>query len=159
MYIVCSFSSVNSYLTWRWPSTVETFRRLTNKFTLRKQLCFDGPTQHHLLFNIKVCHPRCITTIIQSISCVYIPVYSFIQYSVWRQVQSFLQNDSSTYCDLELPPLNDNTLSLSWRSSSSFLRLLPRLLVTSISPFIFPSITCFRRKFLRIIWPIQLGSI
>ena len=29
---------------------------------------------------------------------------------------------------------------LSWRSSSSFLRLLPRLLVTSIYPFIFPSI-------------------
>jgi len=30
---------------------------------------------------------------------------------------------------------------LSLRSSSSFLRLLPRLLATSISPFIFPSIT------------------
>ena len=41
---------------------------------------------------------------------------------------------------------------LSLRSSSSFLRLLPRL-VTCISPFIFPSITCFRRQFLR---PIQL---
>ena len=38
---------------------------------------------------------------------------------------------------------------LSLRLSSSFLRLLPRLLVTSISPFIFPSITCFRRQFLR----------
>jgi len=38
---------------------------------------------------------------------------------------------------------------LSLRSSSSFLRFLPRLLVTSISPFIFPSITCFRRQFLR----------
>jgi hypothetical protein len=45
---------------------------------------------------------------------------------------------------------------LSLRSSSSFLRLLPRLLVTSISPFIFPSITCFRRQFLRKMWPIQL---
>ena len=33
------------------------------------------------------------------------------------------------------------------RSSRSFLRLLPRLLATSISPFIFPSITCFRRQF------------
>ena len=42
------------------------------------------------------------------------------------------------------------------RSSSSFLRLLPRLLVTSISPFIFPSITCFRRQFLSKMWPIQL---
>ena len=46
---------------------------------------------------------------------------------------------------------------LSLRSSSSFLRLLPPLLVTSISPFIFPSITCFRRQFLRKIWPIQLA--
>ena len=41
-------------------------------------------------------------------------------------------------------------------SSSSFLCLLPRLLATSISPFIFPSITCFRRQFLRKMWPIQL---
>ena len=46
---------------------------------------------------------------------------------------------------------------LSLRSFSSFLRLLPRLLVTSISPFIFPSITCFRRQFLRKMWPIQLA--
>ena len=46
---------------------------------------------------------------------------------------------------------------LSLRSSSSFLRLLPRLLVTSISPFIFHSITCFRRQFLRKMWPIQLA--
>ena len=46
---------------------------------------------------------------------------------------------------------------LSLRSSISFLRLLPRLLVTSVSPFIFPSITCFRRQFLRKMWPIQLA--
>jgi len=38
---------------------------------------------------------------------------------------------------------------LSLRSSSNFLRLLPCLLATSIYPFIFPSITCFRRQFLR----------
>ena len=42
---------------------------------------------------------------------------------------------------------------LSLRSSSSFLRLL----VTSISPFIFPLITCFRRHFLHKMWPIQLA--
>ena len=47
-------------------------------------------------------------------------------------------------------------LRLSLRSSSSLLRLLPPLLATSISPFIFPSITCFRRQFLRKMWPIQL---
>ena len=46
---------------------------------------------------------------------------------------------------------------LSLRSSSSFLRLLPRLLATSIPRFIFPSITCFRRQFLRKMWPIQLA--
>ena len=46
---------------------------------------------------------------------------------------------------------------LSVRSSSSFIRILPRLLVTSICPFIFPSITCCRRQFLRKMWPIQLA--
>ena len=46
---------------------------------------------------------------------------------------------------------------LSLRSPSNFLRLLPRLIVTSISPFIFPSITCFRRQFLRKMWPIKLA--
>ena len=43
------------------------------------------------------------------------------------------------------------------RSSSSFLRLLPVLIVTSISPFVFPSITCFRRQLLRKMWPKQLA--
>ena len=43
------------------------------------------------------------------------------------------------------------------RSSSSFLCLLPRLLVTSIPPFIFPLITCFRRQFLRKMWPNKLA--
>ena len=46
---------------------------------------------------------------------------------------------------------------LSLTSSSSFVRLLPRLLITSICPFIFPWITCCRRQFLRKMWPIQLA--
>ena len=45
---------------------------------------------------------------------------------------------------------------LSLRSSSSFLRLLPRLLVIPSLHF-FPSLTCFRRQFLRKMWPIQLA--
>ena len=45
---------------------------------------------------------------------------------------------------------------LSLRSSSSFLRPFPRFPVTSILPFISPSITCYRRQFLRKMWPIQL---
>ena len=46
---------------------------------------------------------------------------------------------------------------LSLRSSNSFVRLLPRLLVTSICPFILPSIASCRRQFLRKMWPIQLA--
>ena len=46
---------------------------------------------------------------------------------------------------------------LSLRSSSSFLRLLPRLPVTSIHSFIFPSITRWRRQFLHKMLPIQLA--
>jgi hypothetical protein len=48
---------------------------------------------------------------------------------------------------------------LSLRSSSIFLRLLPRLPVTSISPFIVPSITCCRRHFLRKMWPSNEPSV
>jgi len=46
---------------------------------------------------------------------------------------------------------------LSLRSSSSFLRLLPRLPIISIPPCIFPSITCCRRQFLCKMWPIQFA--
>jgi hypothetical protein len=44
------------------------------------------------------------------------------------------------------------------RSSSSCLRLLPRLPATSILPSGFLSVTCFRRQFLRK-WPIQLAFL
>ena len=47
---------------------------------------------------------------------------------------------------------------LSLRSSSSFLHLLPHLPVTSVLPFICPSITHCRRQFLRKMWPIQFAS-
>jgi hypothetical protein len=43
------------------------------------------------------------------------------------------------------------------RSSSCYLRLLPRLPFASIPPFIFPSITCCRKQSLRNIWPIQFS--
>ena len=46
---------------------------------------------------------------------------------------------------------------LSLRSSSSFLRLLSRLPVSSILPFIFPAITRCRRQFLHRMSPIQLA--
>jgi hypothetical protein len=45
------------------------------------------------------------------------------------------------------------------RSSTNCLRLLPRFPLTSILPSIFPSITCFRRQFLRKMWPTQLAYL
>jgi len=45
---------------------------------------------------------------------------------------------------------------LSLRSSSISLRLLHRPTVNSILPSTFPSTNCFRRQFLRKMWPIQL---
>jgi len=44
-------------------------------------------------------------------------------------------------------------------SSRSCLHLLARLTVTSYLPPIFPLITCFRRQFLRKIWPITLDFL
>ena len=44
----------------------------------------------------------------------------------------------------------------SLRSSSSCLRLLPRLPITSLLPSTFPSITCFSWQFLCQMWPIYL---
>jgi len=48
---------------------------------------------------------------------------------------------------------------LSLKSFSSCLLLLPRLPVTSILPSIFPSTACFRRQFVRKMWPIQLAFL
>ena len=50
-------------------------------------------------------------------------------------------------------------LLVSLRSSSSCLRLLSRHPITSILPSSFPSIACFRRQFLRKMWPIQLAFL
>ena len=44
-------------------------------------------------------------------------------------------------------------------SSNNCVRLLHRLLVTSIFLSIFPPITCFRRKLLRQMWPIHLAFL
>jgi hypothetical protein len=65
-----------------------------------------------------------------------------------RALHIVRSRDSSFRCEYPL---------LSLRLSSSFLRLLPRLLVTFIPSFIFPSITCCRRQLLRntCVWQIQ----
>jgi hypothetical protein len=41
----------------------------------------------------------------------------------------------------------------------SCLRLLPPLPIMFVLPFIFPSITCLRRQFLREMWPVQLNFL
>ena len=56
--------------------------------------------------------------------------------------------------------LNFQYPRFSFRSSSSCLHLIPPLSVTFILPCTFPSITCFRRQFLRqeVISPVSLPS-
>jgi hypothetical protein len=53
-------------------------------------------------------------------------------------------------------PFKFQFLHFSLRSTKSCLPLLPRLSVTHILPSIFPSVACFRRQFLRKMWPIHL---
>jgi len=95
------------------------------------------------------------------------------QTAFWREKTKSMSSSSSVICQTTGPkPLakrflhivrsrassfNSHYPFLSLRSSSNFLRLLPCLLVTSICPFSFPSITCFRRQFLRKMWPIKLA--
>ena len=92
---------------------------------------------------------------------------------IFMALKYCLQHHHSVFCltTVSKPPpkqclhiVRSRASSFKWQypllflmSSSSFLRLLPRLLVTSISPFIFPSIACFRRQFLRKMWPSQLA--
>jgi hypothetical protein len=68
-------------------------------------------------------------------------------YTLPKRVLQRVQSSTSSY--------NFQYLLVSLRSSSSCLRLLSRLPVTYILSFICPSITCFRRRFLCKMWPIQ----
>ena len=94
--------------------------------------------------NIVPFHRKANLAFIHSVFCLTIgpkPSPKWFLHIVWSRASSF---------KWEYP-------LLSLMSSSSFLHLLPHRLVTSISPFIFPSTTCFRRQFLRKMWPIQLA--
>ena len=68
---------------------------------------------------------------------------------LWKPALHIVQSRASSF-KWEYP-------LLSLRSSRSFLSLLPHLRCTSIPRFIFPSITHYRRQFLRKMWPIQLA--
>ena len=71
-----------------------------------------------------------------------------------QQVYSLFEREFSSRCDLVLP-----ISAFSPPPSSSCLRLLLQLSVTSILLSIFPSITCFRRQFRRTMGPIQLAFV
>jgi len=86
-----------------------------------------------------------------------VTVQSFIHLVALRQVRSLIQSQLSNIVRSRASSFKWEYPLLSLRSSSSFLHLLPRLPVTSIPPFIFPSITHCRRQFLRKMWPIQLA--
>ena len=75
--------------------------------------------------------------------------FSSIKQSALRQFHGFFQSQFSTQCDLVLP------LSI-YGSCLHFLHPPP---LTSILPSIFPSTACFRRQFLRKVWPIRLAFI
>jgi len=55
--------------------------------------------------------------------------------------------------------LNFQYLRFSLTSFTSCWSVLPRLTVTSIILSKFPSITCFRKQFLRKMWPLQLSFL
>ena len=73
--------------------------------------------------------------------------------SVVHQIRSLFQTEFSAECDLALLLQISSIYSL--RSPSSCIRLLPLLPV----PFIFPSVTCYRRQFHRKMCPIQLAFL
>ena len=112
------------------------------------------------------------------ITVIFLPLHNTV--GIWKQAfltyfikLALCQSSSSVICQTtgpkplpkwflhivqsRAPSFNWQYPLLSLRSSSNFLHLLPYLLVTSICPFIFPSITCCRRQFLRKTWPIQLA--
>jgi hypothetical protein len=111
----------------------------------------------NLLFNHEL--PRCffLTSFIW-VTAIYVPQYSFIHLVVClttgpkplpKRTLHIVRSRASSF-KWEYP-------LLSLRSTSSFLRLLPRLSVTSIPPCMFPSITRCRKQFLHKMWPIQFA--
>ena len=88
----------------------------------------------------------CIHLFIHSAACLTTGPYPLLKL-VLHRVRS-----NASYFNFHYP-------RVSWKSSNSWLRLLPRLLFTSLLPSIFPPITCFRRQFLLKMWPIQLAFL
>ena len=125
-------------------------------FTLHFLRCVCISQHGYILFFISfvVGRPKLKFRFTSFLSKVLVP---FIHWLTWQQVYSLFQSEFSRECNLVLSISHSSTFpSPSPPSSpSSCLRLLPRLPV----PSIFPSMTCFRRRFVRNVWPIQLAFL
>ena len=80
-------------------------------------------------------------------------------YSWLREVHSLFQRQFSHRRRYSVSSFNLQYPIFSLRPSSSCLRILPCLLITSLRTSTFPSIACFRKPFLRKMWPIQLAFL
>jgi len=95
-------------------------------------------------------------------------LYSYSHY-IYSFIHSFIQVVCLTTVPKPLPKralhiVRSRASSFKWeypllslKPSNSFVRLLPCLPVTSIPPFIFPSVTRCRRQFRRKMWPIRFA--
>ena len=93
------------------------------------------------------------------IHCWQVPqhiIHLFILVSVLQQVHSLFQSKFSTQCDLLLPRSTSSTLFSPYGHPVAAYVLLIVFPSISVLPSIFPSITCFRRQFLRNMWQIYL---
>jgi hypothetical protein len=86
-------------------------------------------------------------------------IQSFILYFVSLTTGTYPLSKSSSLHGTIYWFLLQFPISFSLRSSSSCLRILTPLPITSVLPSVVPSITCFRRQFLHKMWPIQLAFL
>jgi hypothetical protein len=76
-------------------------------------------------------------------------------FNTWSVLLQVLTNQVLHGVESSASSFKFQRLLVSPKSSSSCFRLIPRLLL----PSIFPSMMCFRRQFVRKIWPIHLAHL
>jgi hypothetical protein len=159
-----------------WKHTVQTFLKMEHlilwqgKCLICDQNCVEKQSEitaikpEPLLLSVENKQPK-IYALSKSV-CYKTPTSKiFISKLGWNRLYSFISFNRFVPClttdPLPLPQqfsyrvcsitsfFNFQHPRFSFRSSISCLHLIPRLSVTFILPFTFPSITCFRRKFLR----------
>jgi hypothetical protein len=112
---------------------------------------------HHVGFAIlilRVISPRCSIEV-SLLHCRMTKQQMHIDKHVQLHIIVFHQHVSVTLVTTIRVHCNMNIINLQLRTFSACLRLIPRFL----SPYIFPSIPCFSRRFLRKMWPIHYPSL